>query len=69
MGVEVNGAIEAVKYARIVDGVDCCNVEFVQRFQAKRKSIGSFVVVQECYYFLNNKFKKDKSNKNRGMVG
>jgi hypothetical protein len=72
--VEVNGVVEeAVKYVRIVDGVDCCNVGFVPRVQATldtvRNSIDSFVVVQEIYSFSNNKFKKEKSDKNRGMAG
>jgi hypothetical protein len=72
--VEVNKLVkEAVKYVRIVDGVDCCNVGFVPRVQATldtvRNSIGSFVVVQELYSFSNNKFKKEKSDKNRGMAG
>ncbi len=72
--VEVNGEVEeANKYVSVVDGVDCCDVIFVPRVQATLKniknSIDTFVIVKEHYAFSDNLYKKEKSDKNRGMAG
>jgi hypothetical protein len=72
--VEVDGEVEeAIKFVRVLDGVDCCNVGFVPRVQGSLKSVreclNGFVIVAELYSFSDNKYKKSKSDKNRGMAG
>ena len=61
--VEVEGVVEeAIKFVRVLDGVDCCNVGFVPRVQATLKSVkdavDSFVIVVELYSLSENKYKK-----------
>lgn len=72
--VDVDGEVEeAIKFVRVVDGVDCCDVGFVPRVQATltniKNSIDTFVIVKDLYAFSNNLYKKEKSDKNRGMAG
>jgi hypothetical protein len=52
---------EAIKFVRVLDGVDCCNVGFVPRVQGSLKSVreclDGFVIVAELYSFFDNNYK------------
>jgi hypothetical protein len=71
--VDINGRTEsAIKLVKIIDGVDGCTVGFVPRVQSKLPKVvnclDKFAVVRELYSSSVNSYKREKPNKNRGVV-
>lgn len=71
--VAVDGVVEeAIKVVKVVEGVDQCTVGFVPRafkdLPNVKNQLNKFVQVCELYKDSQNRYKRDKSNKNYGMA-